>query len=120
MTSHSSEAASRWARFRTPLSIRAGVLIQLALVATASLALLAVFALKVIEVALERRHVEAGISVAEVVRRAMEKDVVYSGALSPYIREITLLKEGPAKGGPSWSPWGRRSSRCCRSIPRWT
>ena len=83
------------------------MLIQLALVATASLALLAVFALKVIEVALERRHVEAGISVAEVVRRAMEKDVVYSGALSPYIREITLLKEGPAEGRPVVVPVGK-------------
>ncbi len=93
---------------RKPLSIRAGVLIQLALVATASLALLAVFALKVIEVALERRHVEAGVSVAEVVRRAMEKDVVYSGALSPYIRGITLLKEGPAEGRPVVVPVGEK------------
>jgi len=99
----------RSAGFRKPLSIRAGVLLQLALVATASLTLLAVFALKVIEVALERRHVEAGISVAEVVRRAMEKDVVYTGSLSPYIREITLLKEGPAEGHPAVVPVGGKA-----------
>ncbi|MBP2676757.1 MAG: histidine kinase [Deltaproteobacteria bacterium] len=109
MTPHSSEAVTRWARFRTPLSIRAGVLIQLALVATASLTLLAVFALKVIEVALERRHVEAGISVAEVVRRAMEKDVDYSGSLSPYIKEIALLKEGPVEGRPVVVPVGEKA-----------
>ena len=42
---------------RRPLSIRAGVVLQLALVATASLTLLAVFALKVIEVTMQRRHV---------------------------------------------------------------
>ncbi len=109
MTSLSSEPVSRWARLRAPLSIRAGVLIQLALVATASLALLAIFALKVIEVALERRHVEAGVSVAEVVRRAMEKDVDYSGSLSPYIKEITLLPEGPAEGRPLVTPVGRKA-----------
>ncbi len=99
----------RSAGFRKPLSIRAGVLLQLALVATASLTLLAVFALKVIEVALERRHVEAGISVAEVVRRAMEKDVVYTGSLSPFIREITLLEEGPAEGHPVVVPVGEKA-----------
>jgi hypothetical protein len=93
------------------------VLIQLALVATASLALLAIFALKVIEVALERRHVEAGVSVAEVVRRAMEKDVDYSGSLSPYIKEITLLPEGPAEGRPLVTPVGRKASPCFRSTP---
>lgn len=108
MTSLPGESVSRWARLRAPLSIRAGVLIQLALVATASLALLAVFALKVIEVALERRHVEAGVSVAEVVRRAMEKDVDYSGALSPYIKEITLLPEGPAEGRALVTPVGKK------------
>ena len=60
---------------RRPLPIRTGVVLQLALVATASLTLLAVFALKVIEVSLQRRHVEAGISVAGVVRRAVEKEI---------------------------------------------
>ncbi|MBE0568975.1 MAG: HAMP domain-containing protein, partial [Deltaproteobacteria bacterium] len=109
MTRESKEAIPRWARFRTPLSIRAGVLIQLALVATASIALLAVFALKVIEVALERRHVEAGISVAEAVRRAVEKDVDFSGNLSPYIREIAFLKEGPPEGLPAVSPVGEKA-----------
>jgi len=99
----------RWASFRRPLSIRAGVLVQLALVAAASLALLAVFALKVIEVTLERRHVEAGISVAEVVRHAVEKDVVFTGSLSPYIREITLLKESPPEGQPIVVPVGEKA-----------
>lgn len=109
MASLPGEPVFRWARLRAPLSIRAGVLIQLALVATASLSLLAIFALKVIEVALERRHVEAGVSVAEVVRRAMEKDVDYSGALSPYIKEITLLPDGPAEGRPLVTPVGRKA-----------
>jgi signal transduction histidine kinase len=104
----STGTSSLLAGLRKPLSIRAGVLIQLALVATASLTLLAVFALKVIEVALERRHVEAGISVAEVVRRAMEKDVVYSGSLSPYIREIVFLPEGPQEGRPVVVPVGKK------------
>jgi len=81
---------------------------QLALVAAASLSLFVIFSLKVVEVIVERRHVEAGISVAEVVRRAMEKDVVYSGALSPYIEEITLLKEGPPEGHPLVVPVGEK------------
>jgi signal transduction histidine kinase len=83
--------------------------VQLALVATASLALLAVFSLKVIEVALERRHVEAGMSVAEVVRHAAEKDVVFTGSLSPYIQEITLLKESPPEGHPVVVPVGEKA-----------
>ncbi|MEW6719081.1 MAG: ATP-binding protein [Thermodesulfobacteriota bacterium] len=109
MTPESIGASRRGAGFRKPLSIRAGVLIQLALVATASLALLAVFSLKVIEVALERRHVEAGISLAEAVRRAAEKDVVFSGPVSPYIREIVLLPEGPADGRPVVAPVGEKA-----------
>ncbi|MGE5247022.1 MAG: sensor histidine kinase [Verrucomicrobiota bacterium] len=104
-------ASGRWAGVRRPLSIRAGVLVQLALVATASLVLLAVFALKVIEVALERRHAEAGISVAEVVRRAMESgnDFQYAGSLSPYIQGITLLEKAPPEGHPVVVPVGERT-----------
>src|SRR5665811_896433 len=97
---------------RRSLSIRAGVVLQLALVATASLALIAVFALKVIEVTMQRRHVEAGISVAGVVRRAVEKEIaenpgssnisarMFSGSLSPYIYEVVLLPEPPPEGRP--------------------
>jgi len=81
---------------------------QLALVAAASLSLLVIFSLKVVEVIVERRHVEAGISVAEVVRRAKEQGVVYSGALSPHIKEITLLKEGPGEGHPLVVPVGEK------------
>ncbi|MCL2102677.1 MAG: ATP-binding protein [Syntrophorhabdaceae bacterium] len=101
-----SGASVRWASLRKPLSIRAGILMQLALVAAASLSLLSIFSLKVLEVTVERRHIEAGISVAEVVSRAMEKDVVYSGELSPYTGEITLLKEGPLEGRPLVVPVG--------------
>jgi len=106
---------------RRPLSIRAGVVLQLALVATASLALLAVFALKVIEVTLQRRHVEAGISVAGVVRRAVEKEVaanpgstgisagIFPGGLSPYINEVALLPEPPPEGRPRVVPVGEKA-----------
>ena len=106
---------------RRPLSIRAGVVLQLALVATASLALLAVFALKVIEVTLQRRHVEAGISVAGVVRRAVERESaanpgstnlsagMFPGALSPYINEIVLLPESPPEGRPKVVPVGEKA-----------
>src|SRR5512132_4202823 len=95
---------------RRPLSIRAGVVLQLALVATASLSLLAVFALKAIEVTMQRRHVEAGISVAGVVRRAVEKEIaetpgtpnpsagIFTGSLSPYVTEVVLLLEPPPEG----------------------
>ncbi|MCL1926738.1 MAG: ATP-binding protein [Syntrophorhabdaceae bacterium] len=100
--------SERWAGLRRPLSIRAGILMQLALVAAASLSLFAVFSLKVAEVIVERRHIEAGISVAEVVLRAMEKDIAYSGALSPYIKEITLLEEGPREGHPLVVPVGEK------------
>ncbi len=96
-------------------------MLQLAFVATASLSLLAVFALKVVEVTLERRHVEAGISVAEVVRWAVERESAngkvpsafppsrFAGSLSPYIRQIALLPEGPPDGVPSVVPVGRRA-----------
>ncbi len=106
---------------RRPLSIRAGLVLQLALVATASLTLLAVFALKVIEVTMQRRHVEAGISVAGVVRKAVEKEIaanpgspnipagMFSGSLSPYIREIVLLPDPPPEGRPRVVPVGEKA-----------
>ncbi|MGA8753385.1 sensor histidine kinase, partial [Candidatus Deferrimicrobium sp.] len=106
---------------RRPLSIRAGVVLQLALVATASLALLAVFALKVIEVTMQRRHVEAGISVAGVVRRAVEKEIaenpgdpnfsagVFLRSLSPYVNEVVLLPEPPPEGRPKVVPVGEKA-----------
>ena len=105
---------------RRPLPIRTGVVLQLALVATASLTLLAVFALKVIEVSLQRRHVEAGISVAGVVRRAVEKEIagnpgstnipagMFPGSLSPYIREVSLVPDAPPDGRPRVVPVGRK------------
>ena len=106
---------------RRPLSIRAGVVLQLALVATASLALLAVFALKMIEVTMQRRHVEAGISVAGVVRRAVEKEIaenpgspnisagMFPGSLSPYIKEVVLLPEPPPDDRPKVVPVGEKA-----------
>jgi len=106
---------------RRPLSIRAGVVLQLALVATASLTLLAVFSLKVIEVTLQRRHVEAGISVAGVVRKAVEKEIaenpgspnvsagVFLRSLSPYVNEVVLLPEPPPEGLPKVVPVGEKA-----------
>ncbi|MBI5905568.1 MAG: HAMP domain-containing protein [Deltaproteobacteria bacterium] len=103
-----------------PLSIRAGVLVQLVLVAAASLALVAVFALKAVGVALERRHAEAGVTVAEVVRRAVQNDFAsgkfspassrpdLAGYLTPYIRGIDLLPEGPPDGRPAVVPVGKK------------
>jgi signal transduction histidine kinase len=106
---------------KRPLSIRAGLVLQLALVATASLALLAVFALKVIEVTMQRRHVEAGISVAGVVRRSVEREIaanpgspnipagVLPGSLSPYVQEVALLPEPPPEGLPQVVPVGEKA-----------
>ena len=106
---------------RRPLSIRAGVVLQLALVATASLTLLAVFALKMIEVTIQRRHVEAGISVAGVVRRAVEMEIAGNpesaavlsgkllGSISPYISEVVLLPEPPPEGRPKVVPVGEKA-----------
>src|SRR3990172_12415965 len=108
-------------RLRRPLSIRAGVVLQLALVATASLALLAVFALKVIEVTMQRRHVEAGISVAGVVRRVVEREIAenpgpqdlssgrFLRSLSPYVNEVVLLAEPPPEGRPKVVPVGEKA-----------
>jgi signal transduction histidine kinase len=106
---------------RRPLPIRAGVVLQLALVATASLTLLAVFALKMIEVTMQRRHAEAGVSVAGVIRRAVEKELaenpgspnvsagMFPGSLSPYIVEIALVPEPPPDGRPRVVPVGEKA-----------
>ena len=108
---------------RRPLSIRAGVVLQLALVATASLALLAVFALKVIEVTMQRRNVEAGISVAGVVRRAVEKEVAENPG-APNLNRGNILRfpfslyqrSRPAAGTAArWPPEGH--SRWGEGVP---
>lgn len=89
------------------VSVRAGVVIQLTLIAVASLSLLAVFALKAVEMSIERRHVEAAVSVAHAVRSSVEASGEAGGRgpgpvqgdlarLSPYIREVTLLPEAPS------------------------
>src|SRR5512134_4005381 len=104
---------------RRPLSVRTAVVLQLTLVAIASLSLLSVFALKVIELTLERRYGEAGVSVGEVVRRALERDAERGRPLDlsraglagapPYVEAITLLPEGPADGVPVVSPAAKRA-----------
>jgi signal transduction histidine kinase len=105
---------------RRNLSVRATVVLQLALVAAASLALLSVFAFQVIEITLERRNIEAGISVADVVRRNLERDIAEGRAgpgrfpseippAPPYIEGIALLPEGPPEGQPRVTPVGGRA-----------
>jgi two-component system NtrC family sensor kinase len=91
------------------MSVRAGVVLQLTLIAIASLSFLSIFALKVIEITMERRHVEAAVSVAEVVRAAIRtgeragtgslSSLESLGKLSPYIREVVLLPEGEGPDG---------------------
>jgi signal transduction histidine kinase len=104
---------------RRPLSVRTAVVLQLTLVAIASLSLLSVFALKVIELTLERRYREAGVSVGEVVRRALERDAESGRPLDlsraglagapPYVEAISLLPEGPPDGAPVVSPAAERA-----------
>jgi signal transduction histidine kinase len=89
------------------LSIRTGVVIQLTLIAVASLSLLAVFALKSIELSMERRQMEAAVSVAYAVRNAVEKGV--DARFSPNIRSVTLLSESPTVGQPLVAPAGEKS-----------
>lgn len=88
------------------ISVRAGVVIQLTLIAVASLSLLAVFALKAIEMSMERRHREAAVSVAYAVRSAVEA----GGEVrpSPYIQSVTLLPEPPPEDQPMVEPAGKR------------
>jgi signal transduction histidine kinase len=87
------------------ISIRAGVVIQLTLIAVASLSLLAVFALKAIEMSMERRHREAAVSVAYAVRGAVEA----GGNVrpSPYIQSVSLLPEPPPGDRPMVEPAGK-------------
>lgn len=87
------------------LSVRTGVVIQLTLIAVASLSLLAVFALKAIEMSMDRRHREAAVSVAYAVRGAVEA----GGNVrpSPYIQSVTLLPEPPSGDRPIVEPAGK-------------
>lgn len=102
------------------VSVRAGVVLQLTLIAVASLSLLAVFALRAIEITLERRHVEAAVSVAEVVRQAMEAGGEAGEAggalpalpfsrLSPYILDARIVADAPS-GEVSVTPVGERTA----------
>ncbi len=98
-------------------SIRAGVVLRLTLIAVASLSLQAVFSLKVMEIAMERRNAEAALSVAYVVRHAVENRSADdpSGAmsaaafarLSPSIRAVEFLAEGEQNAAPLVSPAAR-------------
>jgi hypothetical protein len=104
---------------RRPLSVRTTVVLQLTLVAIASLSLLSVFALKVIELTLERRYAEAGVSIGEVVRRSLERDagsgrpmersLAEFQGVPPYVEAISLLPEGPPDGVPVVTPAARRA-----------
>jgi signal transduction histidine kinase len=89
------------------ISVRAGVVVQLTMIAVASLSLLAVFALKAIELSMERRHVEAAVSVAYAVRGAVEGGG--PPRISPYIREVALLPDPPPAGGPLVEPAGNKA-----------
>jgi two-component system, NtrC family, sensor kinase len=103
------------------LSVRAGIVLQLTMIAVASLSLLAVFSFRVIEITLERRHVEAAVSVAEVVRQAVSvasaegiSDPVSRirpvSGLSPYIQQVTLLPVSPPGGEVVVTPVGKAIS----------
>lgn len=103
------------------ISVRAGVVLQLSLVAIASLSLLAVFAIKVMEISVNRRHVEAAVSVAEVVGKAVLAEAAAGGAgnppvldriveHSPSIREVAILPEEEAPEAVKVTPVGERVS----------
>jgi two-component system NtrC family sensor kinase len=105
---HANEVPMGAGRLKKEMSVRAAVVLQLSIVAVASLSLLAVFAFKVIEVTVERRQAEAAISVAEVVRAAVRAGGAEAGTaapsvpdgiakLSPHIRGVAVLPgvEGP-------------------------
>jgi signal transduction histidine kinase len=88
------------------ISVRAGVVIQLTMIAVASLSLLALFALKAIEMSMERRHAEAALSVAYAVRGAVEGRG--EAPRSPFIRGVTLLPEAPSEDAPVVEPAGEK------------
>jgi signal transduction histidine kinase len=103
------------------ISVRAGVVLQLTLVAVASLSLLAVFAFKAIEIAVKRSHVKAAVSVAEVVRDVILADGAAFGTgappvldsivrTSPYIREVAFLPEGEEIDAVKVTPVGDQVS----------
>lgn len=94
-------------RLKRDLSVRTGVVLQLTLIAVASLSLLAVFALKIIEMSMERRHTEAAVSVAYAVRSVMEAGG--DAPLSPYIQSVTLLPDLPPSDRPAVEPAGKRT-----------
>ncbi|MCL5966600.1 MAG: ATP-binding protein [Deltaproteobacteria bacterium] len=101
---------------RKVLSIRAGVVLQLTLIAVASLSLLALFTLKVMELTMERRQAEAAVAVAEVVRAALASEGARGGgsrlladlSSSSYIRGVELLPRGPAGSAVSVTPVGEK------------
>jgi len=103
------------------ISVRAGVVLQLSLIAVASLSLLAVFAFKVIDITMKRRHVEAAVSVAEVVRKVVREEERAGGPpgpfvrglignLSPYVREVAILPAGEGPDAIKVSPVGEQVS----------
>ncbi len=103
------------------ISVRAGVVLQLSLIAVASLSLLAVFSFKVIEITMKRRQVEAAVSVAEVVRKVVREEEREGSAtgpfvrglvetLSPYVREVAILPEGEGPVSVVVTPVGRQVS----------
>ncbi|GAB4365481.1 MAG: hypothetical protein Kow00128_08060 [Deltaproteobacteria bacterium] len=109
-------------------SVRAGVVLQLTMVAVASLSLLALFAFQAIGITLERRHVEAAVSVAEVVRQAVSATAAEGNpdpvgrvrpvsGISPYIRNVTLLPEAPPGNAVRVTPVGEPVSRILSIHP---
>lgn len=109
------------------ISVRAGVVIQLTLIAVASLSLLAVFALKVIEMSIGRRHAEAAVSAAYAVRAYVESSEdagelgpgPFKGDLarrSPYILDVTLLPEAPPDEMSVMIPAGEKAAGLFSSL----
>lgn len=109
------------------ISVRAGVVIQLTLIAVASLSLLAVFALKVIEMSIGRRHAEAAVSAAYTVRAYVESSGdagklapgPFNGDLarrSPYIQAVTLLPEAPQDEMTVMIPAGEKAAGLFSSL----
>jgi signal transduction histidine kinase len=103
------------------ISVRAGVVLQLTLVAVASLSLLAVFAFKVIEITVRSSHVKAAVSVAEVVRNVILAEGTALGTGAPpvldsiarhsqYIREVAFLPDGEGLDAVKVTPVGKQVS----------